>query len=124
VAIGAFGLIHAGTVRFLRAARAECDRLFVVVVAEAGAEKSLLTADERHRVLSALREIDGVAVVAQPSYGILAEAAPDAAWFGFGAEEDLPRGLVATFQSAGIQMKFLNMGETCTTRSVLQRMRG
>lgn len=131
VALGSFPLIHAGTVRFLRAARAQCDVLVALVAAgnaEEAADKPLfLKLEERRRVLAAFQEV-GFAAIAGREGGLTLDecraAAPKAVWMQAAAENDFPpeSPLRAELESMGVRLKNCHSRETCTSAEVLRRM--
>lgn len=130
-ALGAFGLIHAGTVRFLREAKARCDALGAVVLPQAelprGTEKAalLLKPDERRRILSVMEEVDAVALLdpgEQREIGRLVETAPEAEWMYDPAEGELDREIAARFALLGARWRPISAGQACTTRLILERL--
>lgn len=133
VALGVFGLIHAGTIAFLRQARARCDRLFVAVLPEPerveGAERAaeLLRPDERLRILALVEGVEagGVALLAGGSPQeprTWRQAAPEAIWMCAAAEEDVSATVRADLAQLGVELSALAGTETCTTRAVLERL--
>ena len=131
VAVGAFGLIHAGTVRFLRAARGECDSLFVALLAPsaipAGGERAgqLLRPDERFRLLESLQDVDAVARIDQQGGMSLAElhaAAPGAEWLGSADDKDVDAATRDELRRLGVAVRDIVAAAGCTTQSVLRRM--
>jgi bifunctional ADP-heptose synthase (sugar kinase/adenylyltransferase) len=131
IALGAFGLIHAGTIRFLDTARAACDRLFVAVLAQTppsagvcGNSTNLLRPEERVRILNLLRETDGAELVA-PGGAALEEwrrAAPRAVWMISTAENDVDDSTIARLQELGATVKAIPGEGACSTRSLLARI--
>jgi rfaE bifunctional protein nucleotidyltransferase chain/domain len=69
---GCFDLLHAGHVRYLRAAAAEADRLIVAVNGDetAGAKgpgRPVLRAEDRAELVAALRAVDYVTIFHEPT---------------------------------------------------------
>ncbi|MBN1867825.1 hypothetical protein JW916_11080 [Candidatus Sumerlaeota bacterium] len=129
-ALGAFVLIHAGTVRYLRRARERCDRLFAVALpvdegASADADATLLKPSERVRVLSMLRETDAALLAGsdgEPALDDLRAAAPRAAWMRCEAEEDVGADIAARLETMGIELAHVGSTGECTTLEVLRRI--
>ena len=131
IALGTFGLIHAGTIRFLDAARAACDRLFVAALAQTpppagvcGSSTNLLHPEERVRILNLLRGTDGAGLVA-PGGAALEEwrrAAPRAEWMISAAENDVDDSTIARLQKMGTTVRAIPGEGACTTRSLLARI--
>ena len=129
IAVGSFGLIHAGTVRFLQEARCRCDRLFAAVLAlprDQGEDGGLLRPDERLRILKLLCNIEDAGEISPPGAGDLEawrQAAPNARWMVFAAEDNDPARAAATcLQAVGLDPVGIQETEHCTTAAVLQRM--
>lgn len=128
IAVGAFGLVHEGTVRFLRAARAECDCLFVAVLpceklaAETRMAAALLRDDERLRILAMMEEVNGVGVVDEAAAPLpaWAEAATGATWFRSEEEDDVDAETLALLPES-CKPAALSAGP-CTTRVLLERI--
>jgi glycerol-3-phosphate cytidylyltransferase-like family protein len=131
-AIGTFGLIHAGTVRFLKQAASRCDRLFVAIVpvdastvsADAAAQIArLLRPDERERILSMTDGVEAAALVTPPSaLAVWSDAAPQAVWFHSQSESDLPPAVREQLETRAARIETLPGDSTCTTLDVLARL--
>lgn len=132
IAVGAFALIHAGTVRFLRRARERCDRLFVAIVPQrrppegSGKAENLLRPDERRRILAMMEEVDGALLLDRPEdldADAWRRAAPDAAWMWSEAENDLDPPTREEWSRQGLEPEPISDGqEGCTTRLLLERL--
>jgi len=84
VANGAFDLLHVGHVRYLAAARAHGDVLFVAVNSDAsvrvlkGPARPIVPAAERVEILAALESVDWLVLFDEPSVAeVLRELRPD-----------------------------------------------
>ena len=131
LAVGAFGLIHAGTIRFLRRAREDCDRLFALISPMAdpaggtGKAPELLRADERRRILAMMEEVDGVVLLERPEdfdAEAWRRAAPRARWARAGAEADVDPAVREKLKGQGVDLEALADSEDCTTRGLLERL--
>ena len=138
IATGTFGLIHAGTVRFLRAARAECDHLFVAIFSEpAGddgsgdppsrietAARHLMKPGERRRVLTAIEGVEVADFAGQDGLSLSewVRLAPSARWMASDSEGDVGAGCEAQLRQAGVTIQMIHEGDSCTTRALLRRM--
>jgi hypothetical protein len=136
VALGAFGLIHAGTVRFLHAAKAQCDSLLVAVLSGSGEKmggdnpsarpetsaRHLLRPDERRRVLAAMKGVEAAGLAEDEGLSLAewARRVPSARWFVDGAEDAPACG--ALLEGLGIRAETLHPEDSCTTRGLLVRM--
>jgi D-glycero-beta-D-manno-heptose 1-phosphate adenylyltransferase len=96
---GHFDLLHVGHLRYLRAARAEADRLVVAVNDDAsvarlkGPGRPIVPAEERAELLAALEPVDFVVVFAEDSPApLLARLRPDVHCKGpdYGAPDRVP----------------------------------
>jgi cytidyltransferase-like protein len=124
VALGSFGLIHAGTIRFLRQACAAADRLFVAVLPEAAAAEGLMRPQERLRVLKALEEVAGADFLPLDPAALdqWKQAAPEAPWFRCAAENDVAPETLARLAETGLNVRSLEDTGECTTAALLERM--
>jgi len=128
VALGSYGLIHAGTIRFLRAARAAlggAGQVYLFALAAPGSRAAgLMREDERLRVLAALDEVDGVGLAGAPGpdFEVWADAGRGALW-ALSSDEDGAGAEVRDFLSArGVRFASFGVAEGCTTASLLERM--
>ncbi|HNY25819.1 MAG TPA: hypothetical protein PLA90_09340 [Candidatus Sumerlaeota bacterium] len=131
-AVGTFGLIHAGTVRFLKQAAGRCDRLFVAIVPgdadtvgpDAAAQIArLLRPDERERILGMTDGVEAAAQVdPQADLAAWAAAAPQGVWFQCQSENDLAPAVQDRLQALKASVEVLPGDATCTTLDVLARL--
>ena len=131
IALGVFGLIHAGTIEFLRHARKECDRLFVAILpvpsnsVASDKTSALLRPEERVRILSAFVEVEAAGLVEEtgnPSLKALCEAAPQAVWFSSKAENDVDEATADRLGKLGSPLQVSTPHASCTTAALLERM--
>lgn len=126
IALGAFGLIHAGTTRFLAQGRARCDRLFAAILPEGnlpGASEqaaALLRPDERLRILRMMEAVDGAAFLETAEE--CRRAAPEALWMSAEDEADIDPSTRADLDRLGIALEPIATPGACTTRSLLERI--
>ena len=77
LANGCFDLLHVGHVRYLQGAAAEADRLLVAVNADnsvrelKGANRPILTAQDRAELVAAIRGVDYVVIFDEPTVAAL-----------------------------------------------------
>ncbi len=129
IALGAFGLVHAGSVRFLHLARGDCDRLYAAVLPlgesseESGKTAALLRPDERLRILAMLEEVDGTVLLkGGDDLEALSRAAPEAVWMFAEAEGDVDPENRSKLSRLGLELRPLSTSEDCTTRLLLERL--
>lgn len=125
VCVGRFGLIHAGTVAFLDAARGirpQGPLVGAVWAPETAPSRAsgLMAAEERVRVLKALRQVDDAALMDDANRWV--DAAPDALWcVRAGADEEATAPLVAALRRRGAQVHAIACPGP-TTAQLLERM--
>lgn len=127
VAVGAFGLIHAGTVEFLRKAgeRAQGPLYAAVLAApEQGDSTRLLRADERLRVLEQIEGVSAAALVEAEDLEVWHRAAPAARWASSKAEADIEPPVGDLLKKLGVDLAEIETTGSCTTQSLLARMSG
>jgi glycerol-3-phosphate cytidylyltransferase-like family protein len=132
IAVGAFGLIHAGTIRFLKQASNRCDRLFVAIVSgdvtpfspDAAAQIArLLRPDERERILGMTDGVEAASLVdPQADLAAWVAAAPQAVWFLCQSEADLAAPVRDRLEALNVTVEMLPGDATCTTLDVLARL--
>jgi len=127
---GCFDLLHVGHVRYLRAARAQGDRLVVAVNADEtvrrlkGAGRPVLPLDQRLKVLAALAAVDYViAFEEETPHAILGELRPDVLVKGadYGVEGVVGREVVWAY---GGEVCVVCHTEGLSTTRTLERIRG
>ncbi len=128
VALGAFGLIHAGTLAFFDACLAQADQLVVGVLAPHGAGRDgadcLLRPDERLRIFRALEVVSAAETVADPSaLRSWHDAGADLAWHRAAAENDLSAAMSEALDEMAITVRTTGPRDTRTTGALVARMK-
>lgn len=125
---GCFDLLHAGHVRYLRAAAAEADRLVVAVNDDVaagvkGPGRPILTADVRAELVAALRGVDYVTIFSEPAVTeLLLLLRPDVHCKGTDYTIDtVPER--ETVRSYGGRIAIVGDPKDHSTRDLLQRIR-
>jgi rfaE bifunctional protein nucleotidyltransferase chain/domain len=128
LANGCFDLLHLGHLRFLEAAAAEADLLVVGVNADAtvtalkGPGRPVLPANERARLLAALRMVDFVTVFAEPTADRLIELLqPDVHCKGTDYATGTPE--QATARRLGVRLALVGGPKIRNTRDILASIR-
>jgi len=125
IAVGAYPLIHAGTVRFLRDARAQCDVLIALVFpGETAGLKQFLRVEERQQILSGFQEVEAAAIVSSSNLEECKKVAPEAVWMVAASEVQFPEEIAVARELARleIRVKRVHPDEFCTSAEVLTRM--
>ena len=123
--LGAFELLHAGTVRFLRQAGRECNRLFACVLPRNGSQSgSMLRVEERLQLLLALEQVSGACIIRDQQIlpPLARQWATGVKWFKSDSECDVAESLWLDITRSGAKTIALPGDGSCTTPLLLKRM--
>ncbi len=126
IALGEFGLIHAGTIEYLKQIIEQTDSaLFVAIFPNWDKEnsKQLLRTDEKFRLIQMMENVKGVILLSEDLCVLKAikEIAPDALWYIHANERNFSTNF-EQIQQQQIKPELINTNQDCTTENILQRM--
>ena len=126
IALGEFGLIHAGTIEYLKQIIEQNNStLFVAIFPNWDKEnsKQLLRTDEKFRLIQMMENVKGVILLSEDLSELetIKQTAPEAQWYIHGNESSFASNL-EKIQQQDIQPTQIETNQDCTTEDILQRM--